>query len=514
MEEEKKETILFVDDEESILDIANEYFQQKGYEVITATNGARAVEILKNVKIDCCFTDINMPEMDGLELAGHIWKMDNTIPVIIMTGYPTLDNTIQTLKNGVVDFLIKPVNLKQMELSVKRVLHQRRLFIDNVILKQEVEKKKELERLNLELNIKVGELNTLNRIMQDFTEIDRTFDVFHRLVAMSIEISNADEARFYVVSMSMQKPFEIAASFVDWILESEKGHETLRNEERERVESLIMKAAKDRTPLLISENKGTDILPESVKSLMIVPLSIRDRIFGILTTSVLNGSARFIKKDLYYLSFMTRHAAYSIENLALYDNIYENLLTTLLAFVKTIEVRDSYTERHSNSVAGIAVTIGTAMKCTSEELYVLNVAGLLHDIGKIGIQDEILLKPGRLTSEEFEVIKKHPVIGADIIDKLGFWDREQKIVRHHHERYDGTGYPDSLLKNEIPLLSRILAVADVYDALASTRIYRKKMEESKILRIINEGSGTQFDPDVVAVFQDLYREGKIRQAYV
>jgi DNA-binding NtrC family response regulator len=143
----EKEKILFVDDEESILEIASEYFQHKGYHVFTAKNGLEAVKILGDEKINCCFTDINMPEMDGLELAEHLRKTDNTIPVIIMTGYPSLDNTIKTLKNGVVDFLIKPVNLNQMEVCLKRVLRERQLFIENIILKKEVEGKEQLERL-------------------------------------------------------------------------------------------------------------------------------------------------------------------------------------------------------------------------------------------------------------------------------------------------------------------------------------------------------------------------------
>ncbi len=136
MTDAPKETLLFVDDEESILEVASEYFMAKGYHILTAENGRLAVDIIEKEKIDCCFTDINMPEMDGLELAEHIRMVDNTIPVIIMTGYPSLDNTIRTLKNGVVDFLIKPVNLNQLEICVKRVLRERQLFIKNIFLTQ------------------------------------------------------------------------------------------------------------------------------------------------------------------------------------------------------------------------------------------------------------------------------------------------------------------------------------------------------------------------------------------
>lgn len=499
MDNKKKETILFVDDEESILDITSEYFQQKGYQVITAKNGFEAVSILEREKIDCCFSDINMPEMDGLELAEHIRKIDNTIPVIIMTGFPSLDNTIRTLKNGVVDFLVKPVNLNQMELCLRRVLQQRELFIENILLKQEINRKKELERLNRELRYKVGELQTLAKIMTEFPEISKSSDVFDRLVAMTTEIVYADESKFYVINEDMPAPFEVTVSSVSRFgLEDNTGL-------KKRTEKLIMEVVSDNASLLIPENKG--ILPWEIRSFMAVPLSIRGKVFGVLTASVYTGHTHFSEKSLYYLSFMTNKAAYAIENLALYENIYENLFSTLDTLVQTIEARDPYTKRHSEQVAAIAVTIGKEMCCSTEEIDILNVAGRLHDIGKIGIKDEILLKPGMLTRDEFEQIKAHPVIGGDIVKQLGLWDREQQIIRHHHEYFDGTGYPEGLKADDIPFLARILSVADVYDAMSADRIYRKKMKESKILKMIEEGSGTQFDPDVVDVFKKLHTEG-------
>ncbi len=512
MDNNIKETILFVDDEESILDIANEYFGQKGYNVVTASNGIEAIEVLEKEKIDCCFTDINMPRMDGLELAEHIRIKDNTIPVIIMTGFPSLDNTIRTLKNGVVDFLIKPVNLNQMELCVKRVLRERRLFVDNIILKQEVEKKEQLAKLNRELKYKVDELNILNKIMRSFTVISKSFDVFKCLVDMAVEITHADESKFYIIDTAAERSFEVVASFT--------GQKTTGNQETADVNSpcsntdsvtdrLIMDVALDKIPLLINENQETIGLPAGLLSFMIAPITIRNKIFGVLTASVKNCKTKFTEQALYYLTFMTRTAAYAIENLALYENVYENLVQVLEAFVKAQEAKDPYTEQHSYRVTLVAAAIAKEMGCTAEELDIINVAGRLHDVGKIGIRDEILLKPGRLTNEEFEHIKKHPVIGADIVGKVGLWDREQEIIKYHHERFDGSGYPCGKKAGEIPLLARILSVADVYDAMASDRIYRKRMEEEKILKIINGGAGTQFDPDAVNIFMKLYNEGNI-----
>jgi len=503
-DDEKK--ILFVDDEENILSIAYEYFRQKGYAVVTAKNGREAANILDTERIDCCFTDINMPEMDGLELAEHIRMKDNSIPVVVMTGYPSMENTIKTLKNGVVDFLIKPVSLNQMELCLNRVFREQQLFVENILLKKEVESKERLEKLNTELLGKVDELRTLNKIMNDFTAISTSMSVFKRAVDLALEVTGADATRFYVINEAVQRPFEVAAAYGETSITDDADDASVRNRS---IEPLIMETVTDEIPLLISQNNGARGLSLEIRSLMVVPLKIRERTFGVLTAINHNMDSAFTEKDLYYLSFMTQNAARAIENLALYENIYENLFATLFAFVKALQARDEYTQRHSNRVTGLALMIGKAFGCSTEELDILNVAGRLHDIGKIGIRDDILLKPGKLLQEEFEIIKEHPVIGSEIVEQLGLWGREQKIIRHHHERYDGKGYPDGLKKEQIPLLSRILFVCDAYDAMASDRPYRSEMPKDQIIQIIKKGSGTQFDPDIIKVFLKLHDEGKL-----
>ncbi len=497
----KKEKILFGDDEENILEVVREYFEFKGYTVATALNGLEAVKILENEKIDCCFTDINMPEMDGIQLSEHIWSNDNTIPVVIMTGKPTIDYTIKTIKHGVVDFLVKPVNLNDMELCLERVLNQRKLFIENILLKKEVEGKKRLEKLTKQLQEKVDDLRILNKIISEFAEIGSTKDVFRRLVDMATEISPADMSKFYVINRSVNKPFETTVY----------PESSLTDSDQSLFEELLMNITADGVPFLVSENRGVKGLSEDILSFMCIPLKIRDKIFGVLTAYVIKGSVMFSEKDLYYLSVMVQNAAQAIENLALYENIYENLFATLYGFVSVLNARDSYTQQHSNRVTDISTVVGRELGCTAEEIDILNVAGRLHDIGKIGIRDEILLKPDKLTKEEFEKIKEHPSIGASIIKNLGFWNRELDIIKCHHEKYDGTGYPDGLKGDDIPLLSRILSIADVYDALASDRPYRNRMDEKSILEYLQQGSGTQFDPKVVDIFVKLYNKGGITQ---
>jgi response regulator RpfG family c-di-GMP phosphodiesterase len=512
---EARSSILFVDDEETILDIASDYFGQKGYTVLTATSGEEAVQILETQKVDCCFTDIHMPGMDGTELAERIRQMDNTIPVVVMTGFPSLETSLKTIKNGVVDFLVKPVSLNQMEICLQRVMRERQLFMDNILLKKEVEGKEKLARLNHELQTKLQGLNVLNRILSDLSSITSHQDVFGKMVNMALDIVNADETHFFVIAGNRRRPFTVAQALSDTegdqgpTASDDLGNKSFEdNRTGEEMAGPISEAVSDHLPLLISKNNGKR-LPANILSCMVVPMMIREKVFGVLAAIIRNGKHRFSENDLYYLSFLTQHAANSIEKLALYENIYNNLFSTLYAFVKAIEVRDPYTQQHSSRVTDVSIQIGQALGCSQEELDILNFAGPLHDIGKIGIPDNILLKPGALTEAEYEKIKEHPDLGADIVGKLGMWDREQKIIRCHHERYDGTGYPAGLKADGIPLLSKILSVADAFDAMASDRAYRKRMEMEKILRIIRNAAKTQFDPDVVHAFLNLYDSGKI-----
>ncbi|MCG8471113.1 MAG: response regulator [Desulfobacterales bacterium] len=495
MTESGKETILFVDDEESILDITGEYFRHKGYRVLTAENGREALAVLDAHAVDCCFTDINMPGMDGLELAEEIHKRDLSIPVVVMTGFPSLENTLSTLKNGVVDFLVKPVKLEQMELCVRRVFRERELLVKNMILAKEVEGKARLQALNDELTAKVEELNIMNRIMDDFSSFSSSEALFKKVTETAVAISGAEAARFFIVSDALEAPIEMAAS--DASGGASRNGLALFGSDFGR---LVMEAVEEKVPTLISQNFRIKHFLTPLDSVVLVPLTIREKSLGVLVATRGEGRGCFDERHVYHLSFMTQKAAANVENVALYENIYDNLFSTLSALVKAVEARDFYTNQHSNRVAEIAVVLGREMGCSKEELDILHFAGRLHDIGKIGIRDDILLKPEALTDEEFEKIKKHPDIGADIVGQLGLWDREAQIIRHHHERFDGSGYPDGLHGEAIPLLARILSVADAFDAMASGRTYRKKMSLAKVTEIIRQGSGMQFDPRVVDAY--------------
>jgi len=487
--------ILVVDDEKSILDIFERYFESEtNHTLLTASDGVEALEIIMSEPINCCFTDLLMPRLDGLELARKIYQYDNTIPVVVMTGYPSMDIAIETLKNGVVDFITKPFQMEQILPTISKVMTARSTFIENILLKEEAEKRKKLVKINKELQGKLKEVETINFVLQKMGQATDSKDLFKILVNLSGKITHCDEAHFCFFTQEM-KDYEIITSF-------------FRDENKKRDDAVYIekemakKIGDDGIPYLIKGRNGCG-------NIIAIPLKIRSRVFGILTSIINTEDKYFSEKDIYYLNFLIEKASFSIENLALYENIYENLFSTLYAFVEAIEARDPYTKQHSTSVSRYAMSIASKMGCSQEEIVRLNISGNLHDIGKIGIPDHILLKQGQLTDDEYKIIKKHPVIGSNIIGHLGMWTEEQDIIRHHHERFDGKGYPDSLKGEDIPFLARILSIADVYDALTTDRSYRQGMSHDVAVEIIRENSGSQFDPKIVGVFLDLCSKGEI-----
>jgi diguanylate cyclase (GGDEF)-like protein len=182
-------------------------------------------------------------------------------------------------------------------------------------------------------------------------------------------------------------------------------------------------------------------------------------------------------------------------------------LNSVMSIANTIDAKDKYTSGHSIRVAKCSVEIAKHLGWDEAELQNFRYAALLHDIGKIGVPDSVLNKPARLTEEEFEVIKKHPLIGGDILKDIHMIDHVQEGALFHHERYDGTGYPYGLKGEKIPLYARIIGIADAYDAMTSDRVYRKRLSDEQVIAEFENGSGTQFDPKLAGIFVKMLKEG-------
>jgi putative nucleotidyltransferase with HDIG domain len=256
---------------------------------------------------------------------------------------------------------------------------------------------------------------------------------------------------------------------------------------------MLVKNDIENDPWFKRQNKGEYF----VQSLVSIPLSTKERVIGVLNLSNKKSQQPFADDEIEFLKGLTCEASIALQNASLYEQIQDSYLRTITALAFALDARDSYTRQHSENVTRYAVAIAQEMNLGPSQIEHIRRAGLLHDIGKIGIRDGVLLKPAKLSKEEYGDIKQHPIKGEVIVSALPFLKEEAKLIRHHHERYDGGGYPDGISGASIEKGARILAVADAFDAMVENRVYRQALGINTTCQELKQGSGRQFDPEAV-----------------
>jgi putative nucleotidyltransferase with HDIG domain len=256
---------------------------------------------------------------------------------------------------------------------------------------------------------------------------------------------------------------------------------------------------------------GQSVIGQGIRSVMCVPLRTTDEILGALYVDSQSGPGRFSDEDLELLAAIGNHAGVALHRVRLLSELERLLLDTVRAIAATIDAKDGYTHRHSERVAALASRIAAEMGLGADHQELAELSALLHDVGKIAVPDSILNKPGRLTPEEFAEMRKHPVHGAQILANIQSPLVEAVLpgVRYHHERWDGTGYPEGLRGDAIPLLGRLLGVADFLDALTSARTYHAARSLDEVVQLIIENAGVHFDPNIADAVVRLHRRGAL-----
>jgi HD-GYP domain-containing protein (c-di-GMP phosphodiesterase class II) len=250
--------------------------------------------------------------------------------------------------------------------------------------------------------------------------------------------------------------------------------------------------------------------PEAFRFLA-VKMHHKDHFYGWLGLVSLDAKEIFRRSELRMMSSMAEQLAMVIANTDMYDDLEVFVINVVKSLVYAIETKDEYTRGHSERVNRYAMLMGTRLRLDEKQSKSLHWASMLHDIGKIGIPETILNKPGVLTDAEYNIITSHSKKGCDILEPLEQLSTSLPGVMHHHERYDGQGYPHGLKGKDIPVLGRIIAVADTFDAITSSRAYRPGKTAMEALEIIEKVAGTQLDPDLVEVFKEVLLEVDLRE---
>ena len=245
------------------------------------------------------------------------------------------------------------------------------------------------------------------------------------------------------------------------------------------------------------------------KSFISVPLRVKNKVIGVLNINSSKNSKIFTQRDVELITLFADNSAITIENLELFSDLQSFYLEMIQTLARALDAKDSYTHDHADRAGKYAKLIAQEMNLPDMVVRYIEYAALLHDMGKIGISDTILLKKGKLTDEEQKIIRQHPIIGYKIILPIKYLYPIAPLVLYHHERYDGSGYPEGLSGEEIPLGARIVAIIDAFDAMTSDRPYRKAPSVKTAVEELKKGMGKQFDPKIVKIFLDILSREKI-----
>ncbi len=480
----EKGNILIIDDEPIVRDVLSDMLGCVGGHVTDyAVDGSEGINKIKNNEYDLIFTDLKMPKLNGIDFLREAKSINPSTPVVVITGYSTLDNAITAMKEGARDFITKPFKIDEIASLVNIILGEMRLLKR---ISESGDDRVSIERANRELFKRLEEISILQAISTELDSLYNNKEIYERIVEMVSRLLKVKEASFCIVSNGCLKTKKASGR--------EKKDVTIDG-------TLFEKVIKEKNYCLASYGEIDPYSGAPLTSpIFSIPFVINDEVFGLLNLSNKIDGSSFKENEISLALTFSRKAALRIENNALYDVLYNNLVNTLKSFVLSIEARDPYTKHHSERVTLYALQIAEVMNIGSDDKDAIGFGGYLHDIGKIGVRDTVLLKPGKLSDEEMEEIKLHPIVGDDIIRPLNFFPKERELIRHHHEKFDGSGYPDNLAGDKIPLIARILQIADTYDAMTSTRPYRKALGHDVAVKELKRFAHTQFDGEVVHAF--------------
>ena len=339
-------------------------------------------------------------------------------------------------------------------------------------------------------------LALLLEIGRDFVSSLDIGDVLDRVLDKVIEVTRAERGFVVLINQRTGEPEIKAGRNFD--------KHTLEKDDFKVSRTIMTKVAREGVPVLTSNamedprfNAYGSIAMHALRSIMCVPLELRGRTFGLVFVDNRISCGVFNQKDLEFLSAIGHQASIAIDNARQHESTKE----VVYALATAIEAKDPYTGGHVERATVLAMAIARAMGMDKEQLRIQEMAAILHDVGKIGIEERVLCKAGMLNSTEREIMERHPAIGEAIVRPLHNLPEEVKLsVLHHQERWDGRGYPSGLAGEEIPIYARVVAVSDTYDAITSDRPYRKALPREVAVAEIRRGAGSQFDPEVVDAF--------------
>ena len=475
-----RHSVLVVDDSNLLRGILKEELEAEGFEVHMAEDGKSALEKAHDLRPDVILLDVGLPGMDGYEVCRRV-KGDaatSDIPVLMITALNELKDKLAGFDAGADDYLTKPFFTKELLARLRT----------NLRVRDSMHASRRLGQSYLEMLFGIG-----SAITSPF-KVDDELDIILRQGLVAVQASKG----------------------AILLLDSEQGSLEVRGTlgcgdapdpkvgDRHRIS--------DKLPVVDAGGEGPTgirIYEDDARRVIFVPMVAKEKLVGGIEIHLGPRRGRLTVNEQKLLYALASQAAIFLVNARLERDVRSMFLNIIVSMAGAVDAKDAYTHGHSLRVARISLIVAQEHGLPREELEPLLLSAILHDVGKIAIPDNILKKPERLSREEFEIMKGHPITGAKMLQHIRALENVIPGILHHHEYWNGTGYPHGLSGEEIPLQGRIIHIGDAFDAMTTDRIYRTKIKVAGAMKEIEKFAGSQFDPTLVACLVEARRTGLI-----
>lgn len=506
MQSQDHGTILIVEDEPELRFILNAHLKASGFEVIEASDGRTAFEIATQRRPDLILMDVGLPVLDGIETSRALKAQDSTahIPIIMLTARSTSQDVIRGLDAGAQEYLFKPFDVAELLARVRSVhrLAVARRDLDDLNSHLEAEVENKTRRLRL-----------LYEFMRDLNGAGTQDDILDLLIRCVEQTIGAKRISLFLLDASGQN---LVCERAVGIEQSAARKFSIKS--MEGVTGQVFRTGKTYSGRALGRGIASEPVYEKdafvSTPLVSTSLKTQEGVIGVLNVTERTESAAFTQEEIDCIRSVADAAAIALDNMRRRMRLQQSVKVLLNTVGRLAEYRDEETTRHIERVSMFARVLADhlresayANQINAEFLDNLVQAAPLHDIGKVGIPDDILTKPGKLTDEEFNIMKTHTDIGRRVLSEavdpthaVPLLQMCIDIAYCHHERWDGKGYPRRVKEEQIPLAARIIALVDAYDAITSHRRYKKAKPHEEAVDIIRSETGKHFDPVIVESF--------------
>jgi response regulator RpfG family c-di-GMP phosphodiesterase len=478
-----------------------------GMLVSTCGQAEQAVLQILHERPDAVLAEIGAPEFDALSFCARLRDRVREIPVLLVAPPHGNVSEATARERGAADLLQRPIGPQQLGERVRQAVARARAGgavaeVTAAVPHAEPQGDAQTRNEILRQELKIQSLFELSKNVVGCVELDELYQGF-LLNAMG-QLGLSSGVLVHVDAAHPERPLAVVARGISM----REARELL--DFSEGLGAHLLRAPQ---PLLLEEGVFPGELRSQVAAARSVglglacPMIAKGMPVGIALFGNKISGQPLTADDLVMLSAVCNFAGPALEGARLYSELQDTYYSTVRAFVWSLEAKDPYTRGHSQRVADYARTLGEATGMTKRDLDMLVFGAVLHDIGKIGVPERILNKPGPLTQAEWSVVREHPEMGARIVGNIDYLEPAVGSVLHHHERIDGRGYPYGLVGTDIELGARIVTVVDSFDAMTTDRPYRKAMDTSKAIQLLRDAAGRQFDPQLVERFIELLEKG-------